>query len=103
METSSSGFSLVVQVRDRAKSPKGSEHEIPTTIKLLKSASNEDMMRIRSSNENRVAQEVSGTAIVDWEVIQGIFLSLSSIINSQDIQWHYVNLAKSDETLADSS
>jgi len=36
-------------------------------------------------------------------MIQGIFLSPNSNINSQDILWHYVNLAKSDETLADSS
>ena len=103
METSSSGNSFAVQVKDRAKSPKGDEHKIPSTSELLKSTAKEDMMRIISSADNRVTQEVFGTVIVDWTMIQGIFLSPNSSINSQDILWHYVNLAKSDKTLADFS
>ena len=103
IETASFGSSSAVQVRDRAKNPKGNVNKIPPTTELLKSTSNEDMMSIISSNKNRVAQEVSGTTIVDWEVIQGIFLGPNSNIKSQDILRHYVNLAKSDKTLADSS
>ena len=54
METSSSGSSCVVQVRDRAKSPKGREHEIPTTIELIKSTSKEIQMRIELPKKSLV-------------------------------------------------
>jgi hypothetical protein len=107
METTSSGVSSVVRVIDRIRTFNEDTEEIitnniPSIEMLLEADSNEQMMSIISTTDNRTTQSVSSTVIVDWEVIQGIFLGPNSALNTQDILWHYVNLAKSDSTLANS-
>ena len=103
IETTPSGVSSTVRVEDKIKNTEENDNDIPPTKELLTATSNEEMMKIISNDSNRTLQATSSTVIVDWEVIQGIFLGPNSVITYQDILWHYVSLAKSDSTLADSN